>query len=109
MTDLSRPSMPISQHLLRKLQETLGAEAATDLVSLLEDMDANRGDLLELRHSMQSGFARIDAKFEKLDERFQAGEARMAGLLEKGLREQTRFFFLAWSVLLAAIVGLYSR
>ncbi len=29
--------------------------------------------------------------------------------LEKGFREQTRFFFLTWSVLLAAIIGLYAR
>jgi hypothetical protein len=90
--------MPISQHLLRKLQEALGADAAGDLVSLIEDMDANRGDIGELRHEMQLGFARVDTKFEQMGAR-----------LEKGLRDQTRFFFLAWSVLLAAIVGLYAR
>jgi predicted nuclease with TOPRIM domain len=115
--------MPISQHLLRKLQETLGAEAADDLVSWIEDMDANRGDVGELRHEMQLGFARVDARFERLEGRFEKLEARfesfeakfaglegkMTGLFEKGLREQTRFFFLAWSVLLAVIVGLYAR
>ena len=101
--------MPISQHLRRKLQEALGAEAAADLVSQIEDMSTLRADLSELRHEMQSGFARIDARFEKFSETFQTSEARMAGLLERGLREQTRFFFLAWSVLLAAIVGLYAR
>jgi hypothetical protein len=30
-------------------------------------------------------------------------------LVERGLREQTRFFFLAWAVLLAAIIGIYAR
>jgi hypothetical protein len=29
--------------------------------------------------------------------------------MEKGLREQTRLFCLAWSVLLAAIIGRYPR
>jgi hypothetical protein len=108
--------MPISPHLLRKLQETLGADAADDLVTLLEGMDANRGDIGELRHEMQLGFSRIDARFQQVDARFQqlqaqseTIQARMEALLEKGLREQTRFFFLAWSVLLAAIVGLYAR
>jgi hypothetical protein len=91
--------MAISQHLRRKLQEVLGSEAAADLLSQIEDMITLRADLNELRHEMQLGFARIDARFEKL-------EGQLATLIEKGLRDQTRFFFLAWSVLLAAIVGL---
>jgi hypothetical protein len=33
----------------------------------------------------------------------------MERMMEKGMREQTRFFFLAWSVPLAAIVGLYGK
>jgi hypothetical protein len=97
--------MSISPHLHRKLQETLGPDAADDLVIILEGMDANRGDVGELRHEferlrheMQLGFARIDSRFEQVDAR-----------IEKSLREQTRFFLLAWSVLLAAIVGLYAR
>lgn len=94
--------MSISPQLLRKLRETLGADAADDLVSWMENMDAHRGDIGELRHEMQLGIARLDATFARL-------EARMETLIEKGLREQTRFFFLAWSVLLAAIVGLYAR
>ncbi len=107
------PSMPISPHLLRKLQDTLGADAADDLVSWMEAMDANRGDVGELRHEMQMGFARLDGRFEQL-QTYWAGasatsQSRFETLLEKGLREQTRFFFLAWSVLLAVIVGLYTK
>ena len=138
--------MPISPHLLRKLQEALGAEAADDLVRLMDGMDANRGDIRELRHEMQLGFARIEARFDHLEEmwaerfensearwtersassdtkwtarfesleiawaeRFDKGQARMEAMFEKGLREQTRFFFLAWGVLLAAIIGIYAR
>ena len=71
-------------------------------MSIIEDMDANRGDTQQLRHEMQLGFSRLEARFETM-------KHEMIGLFEKGLREQTRFFFLAWSVLLAAIVGLYAR
>jgi hypothetical protein len=105
--------MPVSQHLLRKLQEALGAEAADDLVTLMDGMDANRGDTRELRHEMQLGFARIDARFAALEARiegqFSTSTASFEKLLEKGLREQTRFFFLAWSVILAGVIGLYAR
>ncbi len=115
-------------------------------------MDAHRGDIRELRHEMQLGFARVDARFEQVDARFEQLEARfghlegrleqfegrleqfegrfgqfegrfgqlevnlasrleskLTALIEKSLRDQTRFFFVAWSVLLAMMVGLYSR
>ena len=101
--------MPISPHVLRKLQDVLGADAADYLVHRMEGMDAVRADLSELRHEMQLGFARIDARFQQVDGRFDATQARMEALMEKGLREQTRFFFLAWAVILATIVGLYAR
>ena len=101
--------MAISHHLRRKLQEALGVEAAADLVSQIEDMTTLRGDLGELRHEMQLGFGRIDARFAALDDKFAAMEGKLQAVFEKGLREQTRFFFLAWSVLLAAIIGLYAR
>jgi len=83
--------MPISPHVLRRLQEVLGADAAEYLVQRMEATDTTRADLGELRHEMQLGFARTES------------------LIEKGLREQTRFFFLAWAVLLAAFIGLYAK
>ena len=109
--------MPISPHLLKKLQEALGADAADDLVNWMDSMDANRGDIAELRHEMQLGFAAVNARFEQVDARFRelqsewtgrldANHARLEALIEKGLKEQTRFFFLAWSVLLATILAL---
>ncbi len=87
--------MTVPPHLSRKLHETLGADAADFLVAWMEEVDTSREDIRELRHEMQLGFTRV--------------EARMETLVEKGLREQTRFFFVAWSVLLAMMVGLYSR
>ncbi len=83
--------MPLSAHLQRRLQETLGGEAAEDLNNFLDSMEGLRGDVRELRHEVKT----LGATMEML--------------LERGLREQTRFFFLAWAVILAAIVGLYAR
>ena len=72
-------------------------------------MDAHRSDIGELRREMQVGFARIDERFARTDGRMETMQTNMERLIERGLREQTRFFFRAWSVLLAAIVGLYAR
>jgi len=86
-------------------------------------MDAHRSDIAEFRHETKVSFVKMDERFEKIDqrlstydERFARVEGRMETMqksmehiMEKGLREQTRFFFLAWSVLLAAIIGLYAR
>ena len=47
---------------------------------------------------MDVGFSRVDARF-----------AEMGKLVEQEMRKQTQFFFLAWAVILAAIVGLYAR
>lgn len=40
---------------------------------------------------------------------FAQAESQASALMEKGLREQMRFFLLGWSVLLAAIIGLYAK
>jgi hypothetical protein len=108
--------MAVSPNLQRKLQQALGAEAASDLLAWMQTMDPLRGEIAELRREMQVGFVRIDERFARIDERFakvdgrlDTFEAKMERTMERGLREQTRFFFLAWSVLLAAMIGLYTR
>lgn len=98
--------MPISPHLHRKLREVLGADAGDDVVTLFEDAQALRGDIAELRHEMELRFAAVDAKFATLKAEL---EGSLTAAFERGLKEQTRFFFLAWAVQLAAIVGLYAR
>ena len=81
-------AMP-SPHLDRKLKESLGNDAGEELASMIDRIDPIRGDIAELRHAMEKEFSA---------QRFD---------IEKALREQTRFFFVAWAVLLAAVVGLY--
>jgi hypothetical protein len=68
--------MAISPHLIRKLQEALGHEAAEDLVSHLEGGESLRADVAELRHEMQLGFAKIDARFANLDTKIEKLDAK---------------------------------
>lgn len=94
--------MAASPHLSRRIQDALGGEAGGELIGILDraanDISELRGDLGELRHQVDVGFTRVDARFET-----------MGRQLERELRKQTQFFFLAWAVILAAIVGLYTR
>ena len=91
--------MSIPPRLAGKLTHVLGPAAAEDLVTWMEE---SRADHAELRHAVDLGFSTVHARIEKMQESFEK-------LLERGLREQTRFFFLAGGVLLAAIIGLYAR
>ena len=75
--------MSISAHLVRKLEEALGHEAAEDLVSQLTDIRSLRADVSELRHEMQRGFARVDARFERLEERIVAQSDKTTATLLK--------------------------
>jgi len=87
--------MPITPHLSRQLRQTLGEEAAEDLVNWMHEMDAHRGasrdairaDLAELRQEMHAGlatlreemlagFARADARDAELREDMLGGFAR---------------------------------
>lgn len=51
--------MPISAHLLRKLQESFGADAAADFATVVDNLDALRADIAELRHEMRVEFAQL--------------------------------------------------
>ena len=49
----------------RKLQEALGHEAGEELVIWMSNVDDLRGDVAELRHSMDQGFARLETLIER--------------------------------------------
>jgi hypothetical protein len=44
-----------------------------------------------------------------LDKKMEVGFADMRTYLERSLKEQTRFFFLAWAALLASNIALWFR
>lgn len=87
--------MAIPHHVKRKLQETLGAEAAEDLVSWMEETDAHRGDVAELRHEMQVSFAKLDNRF-----------ASMETLIEKRFGDLLKWSFVFWVGAVGAIAAL---
>ena len=62
--------MPITSRLSRRLHQTLGEEAAEDLVSWMQQVDAQRAELRELN----------DLNFARIEERFSRFEDRLANL-----------------------------
>jgi hypothetical protein len=94
--------MPIPQHLKSRLRQSLGTEAAEDLVSWMEGVDNARADIAELRHEMEVGFARVDSKFAALDGRFSALET----LIEKRTADLMKWSFGFWIGAVVAIAVL---
>lgn len=74
---------------------------------IAELQHAVRRDIAELRHAVRGDIAdlrlEMEQRFAQMEPRF----AQMDGSIERSAKEQTRFLFVAWGVLLAAIVGLY--
>ena len=69
--------MPFTPELSRKLHQTLGAEAAADLMSWMHDMDAQRSEHREaLRADIAEVRQEIHAKFTQVREEMHAGFAR---------------------------------
>ena len=92
--------MPRAVKLSKKFYDRFGDDIVNELVDLVNQVDASYKN--ELRELNEMNFARFDAKLEQ----------RMAELrawMEGSLREQTRFFFLAWAILLASNFALWFR
>ena len=72
-----------------------------------------RADVAELRHEAQLGFARVEAKLDRLSVQVDAKLDRLSDSkldrvdFEKGLRDQTRWIFAAWSAVLIPMVGMW--
>ena len=98
--------MPIPPHLQRKLQQTLGTEAAEDFVSWMENVDSARADIAELRHEMQVGFARVDAKFATMDAKFEARFGALEALIERRSADLMKWSFAFWIGAVVAIAVL---
>ena len=64
---------------------------------------------VESRADSERRFAENDRQFNELRSELRAVDSNLRLAIEKGLREQTRFFFLAWGVLLASIIALRFR
>ena len=91
--------MAVSPTLLRKMHEALGREAAEDLVTWMQETDTHRGDVAQLRHEMQIGFARIEARCSQT-------EARMEALFERRIGDLMKWSFVFWCGAVAAVAAL---
>lgn len=114
--------MPVTARLSKLFYDRLGEAVTNELVDWFNQVDA--AYKFDLKEMNELNFARFDAKLEqrvaelrselrsdvaKLDAKIDVVEGRLSLAIEKGLRDQTRFFFLAWATLLAAIIGLWFR
>jgi hypothetical protein len=103
--------MPVTAKLSKQFYDRLGEAVTNELVDWFNQVDAAyKSDLKEIN---ELNYARFEAKLEqRLAELRGELRADIRGLetsLERTLKEQTRFYFLAWSVLLVSIIGLWFR
>src|SRR6266699_2333387 len=103
------PPVPVTAKLSKLFYDRLGEQITNELVNWFNDVDATyRTDLRELN---ELNFSRFDARIEKrfaeleakIEKRFAAIDLRVAAMeatLERALKEQTRWMFVAWASLL---------
>ena len=92
--------MSISAHLLRKLQETLGTDAAKDLANIVDGVDALRADIAELRHETRREFGEIRRELAVIETRLNSCVTKAD--LEKAMLLQTRWILGGLVVILLA-------
>ncbi len=102
--------MSVPQRLTRRLQQTLGAEAAEHLVNLLSGVELQRSELRAFREGMRADFAEFRVEMQKQSAATQQQIAKVEAALSTGL-EKVRADLLKWSFVfwvgaVGAIAGL---
>ena len=92
--------MPIVVKLSQAFYDRLGDVVVDELVGMLNQVDAASQN--SLRDLNEANFARFD---DRLERRFSQLEA----MLERRLGEQTRWLYVSWATLMAAIIALWFR
>jgi hypothetical protein len=99
--------MPVTAKLSKQFYDRLGEAVTNELVDWFNQVDAAyKSDLKELN---ELNYTRFEAKLEQRVAELRADVRGIETSLERALKEQTRFYFLAWAVLLVAIIGLWFR
>ena len=114
--------MPVTAKLSKQFYDRLGEAVTNELVDWFNQVDAAyKSDLREmnelnfarfdakLEQRLAESLADIDRQFTRLDAKIDVTAARLESTLEQRLRDQTRFFFLAWAVLLGSNIVLWFR
>jgi hypothetical protein len=76
--------MAITARLSHKLHQTLGDEAAEDLVNWMQQVDSQRAELRELN---ELNFSRVDARFAEARQATQADLAELRHEMKAGFAE----------------------
>jgi hypothetical protein len=118
--------MPVTARLSKLFYERLGEAVTNELVDWFNQVDAAyKFDLKEIN---EANYARFDAKLEQriaelrselvtqfrtelagVRKSIEVSSAALSTAIERGLKEQTRFFFVAWAMLLTSILALRFR
>jgi hypothetical protein len=88
--------VPVTAKLSKQFYDRLGEQVANELVEWFNQVDATyKSDVRELN---AANMARIDLRFAELEVR-----------VERALKEQTRFLYVALAAQVLLILGLYTR
>lgn len=106
--------MGITPRLSRRLNETLGDEAAEDLVNWMEDMEsqraewreAMRADFAELRQEMQVSFAELRQEMQVGFANLRQEMAQLEARFERRFSDLIKWSFVFWVGAVAAIAML---
>lgn len=99
--------MPITTRLSRTLHQTLGEEAAEDLVNWMQQVELQRAELRELN---ELNFSRFDARLgetrAELRQEMQAGFGRLENKLEQRTADLMKWSFVFWIGAVGAVAAL---
>ena len=102
--------MPVPQRLNRSLQRALGAEAAEDLVNLLDGVELQRSELRAFRESMRADFAEFRGELERqnaaLRQEMTAALGALGERIEGVKSELMKWSLMFWTGAVLAIAGL---
>ena len=125
--------MPVTARLSKQFYDRRGEAVTNELVDWFNQVDASyKSDLREMNElnfarfdakleqrlaefgaefhvELRTGLSSLDAKIDVTAAKIDVAAARTNAVLEKALRDQTRFFFLAWAALLASNIALWFR
>lgn len=94
------------------LREALGPHAAEDLVTIVDEMRADRAELraefAEFRREMQTRFQAIDTRFDRVDQRFQVLETKL-GDVKADLMKWSFVFWVGAVTAIAVLAGVLDR
>ncbi|MGH7677685.1 MAG: hypothetical protein ACRENU_04405 [Gemmatimonadaceae bacterium] len=92
--------MAIPEFVNQKLRQTFGAEATEFIVTWMDDIDRQRGDINELRRDVQGDIAELRHKMQgdiaDLRREMHVGFARLETAIERSRSDLMKWSFVFW-------------